>query len=161
MAPDFRDLEKQVSRNAFIGDPWSAAVRRGMAVRDEQLRVVERSALTHDPQVRQRTAEKRDEVVDLLWGQVQLADLEVDVLDVVLAEVAAAVVELHHLANRALPAVVKVRRGELEVAQAGHLEGAVSDRAFADRQIVGAADVVHDRRAQLPCPIFKGAFPVM
>jgi hypothetical protein len=33
----------------------------------------------------------------LLSGQVQLADLEVDVQDVVLAEVAAAIVELHDL----------------------------------------------------------------
>src|SRR5262245_25614924 len=132
-SPYRRHLEKQVLSNAFLCDPWRAITRGQMAVGHEQLRMVEWRALTHYPQVRERSAEERDEIVDLLCGQVQLADLEVDVLDVVLAKVAPAVVELHHLADRALPAVVKIRRGELQVPQARHLESTVSYRAFADR----------------------------
>lgn len=69
--------------------------------------IIERRTLQNHAHVGQRTTEKRGEVVDPLVGQIQLADLEVDILDIVLAEIAAAIVELDDLADRVLSTVVK------------------------------------------------------
>ena len=82
-------------------------------------------------------AEKRGEVVDLLVGQIQPADLEVDIRGIVLAEIAAAIVELDDLADRALSTIVEVRRRQLQIAQTRHLERPVRQRALAneDRRI--------------------------
>src|SRR5262249_51483949 len=132
VASDGRNLQEDVLRDAFARDARMAPLQR-VAVGNEQLRVVERRALIPDARIGQRPAQKRDEIVDLLRSQIQFADLEVDVQGVVFAEVAAAIVELHDLADSALSAVVEVRRGQLEVAKVRYLERALGERPLADR----------------------------
>src|SRR4029453_6729369 len=93
---DRRDFEHDVGSHPLVRDAHTSSLP-AVAVRHEQLWMIEWRALLEHARVGQRSAQKCDEIVDLQRGQVQLADLEVDVEDVVLAEVAAAVVELHDL----------------------------------------------------------------
>ena len=78
--------------------------------------------------------QERDEVVLLAVGQAER--LQVRAL-LRVGEVAAAVVEVDDLAQRQRAAVVEVRRGELDVAQAGHLERAVDRVASRGRRSGG------------------------
>ena len=98
------------------------AARVGLlAHRHVQLRVVERRRLVLHARVGERLQEL-DEVVLLAVGEAERLQVRA-LLGVV--EVAAAVVEVDDLAQRQRAAVVEVRRGELDVAQAGDLERAV------------------------------------
>ena len=92
--------------------------------------MIEWCTLLGHTRIGQRTTKKRDEIVDLLCGEIQLPDLEVNVSAHCVAEIATAIIELHHLANGALPTVVEIRCCQLEIAQTRYLEGAVGDRPF-------------------------------
>jgi RNA polymerase sigma factor (TIGR02999 family) len=82
VAPDLLDLQQDVARHALVIHARTAGGPHRMSVRHKQLRMIERCLLQRHAHVGQRTAEERDQIADLLLGQVQLADLEVDVLDV-------------------------------------------------------------------------------
>lgn len=131
VSSDGRNFQEDVSGHAVGRDHWPVALH-AMAVRHEQLRMVERCTLTDDSQVGQRPAQERDQIINLVFGQIELANLEVDVEDVVLAEVAAAIVELDNLPDGALAPVMEVGRRQLEIAQARNLEGALCDGPLAN-----------------------------
>src|SRR5262249_44389490 len=63
-------------------------------------------------------------------GQTQNLNVRVKVVVVEGAKVAAAIVEVHHVQQREIAAIVEVRRGQLHVAQAGRLEGPVHGNAL-------------------------------
>ena len=93
-----------------------------MSIGHEQLRGIERRSAIHHALIGE-SLEERDQIVEVLRRHVQLADLEVDELRVVLAEVATSVVEIHHLQQRRLTAVVEVGRSQFDIAQERRLEG--------------------------------------
>ena len=92
----------------------------GMAVWDEDLRVVKRCPLEAHPLVRQRL-QKRHQRPLLVGGEPQWANEVPDVVPVLLRKIVAPVVELHHLLQRRDAAVVEIRCGQLDVAQPGDL----------------------------------------
>src|SRR5437899_12349554 len=61
----------------------------------------------------------------LTRSQVQYLNVGIEVVLVGAGEVTAAVVEVHHLLQRQLAAVVEVGSGEFDVAQARRLEGPI------------------------------------
>ena len=79
-----------------------------MPIRNEQLRVIKRRALSHDARIGQRRSQELDQIVDLPLRQIELADLKVDEGGVVFAKVAPAVIKLDRLPDRRLAAIVKV-----------------------------------------------------
>jgi hypothetical protein len=84
-----------ISRSTSLATPSSDAYVAAVfdvTVRHEQLWMIERAPLLEHTRVGQRPAGKRHEIIDSLRGQIQPADLDVDVVDVRLAEVAAAAV---------------------------------------------------------------------
>ena len=93
-----------------------------MSVRHKQLRVVERRAAIQHSLIGE-SPEERDQIIEVLRRQIQFSDLEVDELRIVLAEVAASIIEIHHLQQRRLPTVVEVGRSQFDVAQQRCLEG--------------------------------------
>src|SRR5215212_7484166 len=95
-----------------------------MAVRDEDLRMVKRRLLEADAIVGQRLQE-RDQRRALFRCQMQRMHKVPDVGAVLLGEIAAAVVELHHLLQSSHPTIVEVGPGELDVPQTWNLEGAI------------------------------------
>ncbi|TMA38419.1 MAG: hypothetical protein E6J79_06845, partial [Deltaproteobacteria bacterium] len=113
-----------------VGDGRSVA---GVAVRDEELRVIEGRALEAHPVVGEglqegnevRLASRRSDEA------AHAGDLGVEVGGVGLVEVAAPGVELHYLVESEHAAVVHVGAGQLDVAQRRRLERAV------DREHVG------------------------
>src|SRR5439155_15382534 len=123
-----RHLLEAVDRPAAaVGD--DRAVRDGLlADRDEQLGVVEGRRLVLHPRVRQRLHE-RDEGVLLGVREAERRELLRRV-----GEVTAAAVEVDHLAQGQLTAVVEVRRGQRDVAQARRLEEARDPGAHAARR---------------------------
>src|ERR1051326_1220198 len=98
-----------------------------MSVRYKQLRVVEGSRLIYCARIRQSIAQEINQVRLLLRAQPERDNVGIDQRNLVEAvrEIAAAVVELDHLLQRELSAVVEVRCCERDVAQHGCLEEAV------------------------------------
>src|SRR5438128_6049092 len=93
-----------------------------------------------------------NQVVLLLARQSDRLDVRIQVVGILAGEVATAAVEVDDLAQRGLAAVVEVRPGQFDVAQAGYLEvavdgGAVGGRQWRGRQVfVRSADDVQDGR---------------
>jgi hypothetical protein len=95
-----------------------------MSVRDEQLWVIEGRSLRANSLVSERYQEGY-QVIFLLLCQLQVPDVRVLVGTVV--EVAAAIVELNHLLQGQLPAVVEVGSSKFYVPQSRHLKTPICD----------------------------------
>ncbi len=123
-----------------------------MAVGHQELRMIERRHVEADAVVSQRLHEVH-EIVDLGLGQTQRLDVGIDVCEILVEEIAAAVVELHHLTQRRRISVVEERRGEFHVAKTGCLEGTVDGNALAGRDVAEIrcrADQLLEPRSALP-----------
>src|ERR671931_637026 len=101
-----------------------ALVVARMTLRPEQLRVIEGRLILPHPLVGERL-EERHHRADLRRGQPDGADVRIQVGDVLVREVAAPVVELYHLPERGLAAVVEEWPAQLHAAKPGRLERAV------------------------------------
>src|SRR6267378_8681065 len=106
-----------------------------MAVRDEQLRVIERGLITLYAAVRERFQEG-DQIQLLLPGQEETLDVGIQVAGYARAvatwdvdAIASAVVERDDLPQRRLPAVVEIGPGQRHVPERGRLEGTYHRRA--------------------------------
>src|SRR5262249_1451988 len=132
-----RDLHECVGRRACAIIRDRGLVAR-LAVRHEELGVVQGCYLEAYPVVGERI-EKSGDGRFLLGAKAESEDRGVEILDVELVEVAAAIVELEDLLERRHAAVVEVGGGQLDVPERRGLEGA------ADRDRIGGAD--HEVRA--------------
>src|SRR4051794_29001286 len=74
--------------------------------------------------IRKTIAEEVHEIGFLLHGQSERGDIRINQRNLIesIREVAAAVIELHHLLQRELSAVVEVRSRECDITQRRHLE---------------------------------------
>src|SRR6476620_6217921 len=118
-----------------------------MSVRHEELRMIERSALEHDPVVGERLQEG-DERVDLVG--VQRRGRDAQWLDDRAAEfvdgkhVAAPAIQLDRLTKREHVAIVEVRRGERHVPERWDFERALHPKALVHES---AIEYLADRSA--------------
>src|SRR3989442_14970830 len=129
-------LERAQAEEGPGGRPRTAGAhgRNVRAVRDVARRMVERRSLEADAVIGEGEEEGHERVL-LRRGQAERPDLRVRERA---AEVTPAIVEVHHLAQGGELAVVKVRAGQLDVAEPGRLELALS-------RLEDVAAVVGDR----------------
>src|SRR6266853_4614773 len=100
----------------------------GMTVRREQLRMVERRGLAHRAWIGQPIAQEINQVRLVLQRQTKNVNVGIHVL-VLFAErieVSAAIVELDHLFQSQLAAIVEIGSGESDVAQLRRFEKAAT-----------------------------------
>ena len=106
------------------GLKWHPAVSGSTAGTDRRQRVtvwlrqfwmIKWRSFVTDTFIRQRLHERNDRV-NVRLRKVQREHLRGEVNKVRLMEVAAAIVELHHLPQRGLAAIVKVRSGQFDIA---------------------------------------------
>src|SRR6185437_1562117 len=95
----------------------------GMTARCEQLRMVKRRCLIYRALISQGVAQEINQILLVLQGQAKDLDIRVHVLNFWnCIEVAAAVVELNHLLQSQLTAVVEIRSSQSDVAQLWRLK---------------------------------------
>jgi len=91
--------------------------------------------------------------IEVIFGEPKRVHVRREIRDVRLVEVAAAVVELHHMAERRLATVVHVGASELNVAQRRRLERAVDRRVRVRRHMRWIRHLRQRPSALLPaCP---------
>src|SRR6188474_2654106 len=118
-----------------------------MSVRHEELRMIEWSALEHDPVVGKRL-QVSDERVDLVGVQrrgrdaQRLDDRAVELVDG--KHIATPAIQFDHLTKRERVAIVEIRRGERYVAERRDFERALNPKALVDD---GAIEYLADRSA--------------